>query len=59
MQERAAHGKLHKSRTGYFIRMSVDVRMPVRCGCFLVSRAGLYGSGYAALSNGCFWWKAA
>ena len=29
------------------------------CGCFLVSRAGLYGSGYAALSNGCFWWKAA
>ena len=26
MQERAAHGKLHKSCTRYFIRMSVDVR---------------------------------
>ena len=34
MQERAAHGKLHKSRTGYFIRMSVDVRMTGKCGCF-------------------------
>ena len=32
MQERTAHGKLHKSRTDYFIRMSVDLRMPVRCG---------------------------
>ena len=56
MQERAAHGKLHKSRTGYFIRMSVDLRMTGKCGVSLVSPAGLYEeeAGYAALSNGCF-----
>jgi len=40
MQERAAHGKLPKSRTGYFIRMSVDVPMPVRCGWRGVRLAG-------------------
>jgi hypothetical protein len=56
MQERAAHGKLPKSRTGYFIRMSVDIRMTGKCGYSLVSRAGLYEeeAGYAALSNGGF-----
>jgi len=49
MQERAAHGKLPKSRTGYFIRMSVDVRMTGKCGYSLVSRAGLYEEGSGAL----------
>ena len=50
MQERAARGKLHKSRTGYFIRMSVDLRNQTSAAgegaaVSLVSRAGLYGTG--------------